>query len=205
MLEQDPKQSQAREDLSRFLSACYYEPSDAFAQEHLFDSMVNAAQLLDPQLEEGARKLGQAYASQEIQTLLVDYTRLFVGPMQPLAQPYGSSWLGSDAASKQSSIDGVLELYRLGGFEIDDELRELPDHVAIELEFFYLLQFTKNQASRSDRTDELAAAKQLERRFLNEHLRVWLAPFTAAVTSNAETDFYRELAVFTARFLGHEA
>lgn len=202
MSNHDPEQAQAREDLCRFLSACYYEPCAAFAEEHLFDSMFDAARRLDAQLAEAARALGQAFAAQDIQALLVDYARLFLGPMQPLAPPYGSSWLNGDAAAKQASIDDALELYRFGGFEIDETLRELPDHVAVQLEFLYLLKFAVNHARRSGSAEALAAAQQLEKRFCDEHLRVWIGPFTTAVKVNAETDFYRELAVFTALYLG---
>lgn len=201
MSDNDTKLAQAREDLCRFLSACYYEPSTAFAEERLFDSIADAAQVLSPQLAQSARQLELAFASQEIETLLIDYTRLFLGPTQVLAQPYGSSWLSAAAEDRQASIDGLLELYRLGGFELSDELNELPDHVAIELEFLYLLTFTKNQASRSGRVDELVAAEELEKRFVDEHLKTWLMPFTSAVASNADSAFYRELASFTVRCL----
>ena len=34
-----PDEATARQDLCRFLSACYYEPAPEFAEEKLFDSM----------------------------------------------------------------------------------------------------------------------------------------------------------------------
>ena len=39
----DPDRASAREDLCRFLAACYYEPGPEFAEEKLFDSMLAAA------------------------------------------------------------------------------------------------------------------------------------------------------------------
>lgn len=191
----------ARADLCRFLCACHYEPAVEFVEEKMFDSMIEAAGRIDPELGERARKLGQAFAAQDMQTLLIDYTRLFLGPGQPLAQPYGSCWLSGQTTLMQESTMAVLELYEQGGFEIDEEFRDLPDHVAVELEFLYLLIFTQNQARASGNVNDLVATQALQRRFLGEHLGAWISPFAQAVEAGAETAFYRELAGFTERFV----
>jgi putative dimethyl sulfoxide reductase chaperone len=205
MNDPDPQQATAREDLCRFLSACYYEPAPEFAEERLFDSMLAAAQQLDPELAEQARRLGEAFAAEDLQTLLVDYTRLFLGPVDPRARPYGSSWLGGEGALMEDSTLAVLDLYREGGFEIDEDFRDLPDHVAVELEFLYVLNFRQNQARGLGDTGARAECEQLQQRFLADHLARWIGPFSAAVRAGAETAFYRELAAMTERFvLGFE-
>lgn len=201
MSDYDPDEATAREDLCRFLSACYYEPAQEFAEEHLFDAMLVAAARIHPDLADHARKLGAAFAAQDLQTLLVDYTRLFLGPVQALANPYGSCWLDETAQSDGNSALAVIDLYRAGGFDVDEEFGELPDHVAVELEFLYLLTFAGNEARRAGQMADLSAAEQLERQFLGEHLGAWVGPFAAAVKSGAETEFYRELAELTERFI----
>jgi putative dimethyl sulfoxide reductase chaperone len=198
MTDLDPDQAAAREDLCRFLSACYYEPAAEFAEERLFDSILAAAQRLDPALSEPARRLGEAFAAQDLQTLLVDYTRLFLGPVNPRAKPYGSSWLSSESTLMQDSTLAVLDLYREGGFDIDEAFRDLPDHVAVELEFLYVLNFRQNQARLLGDGAAQAEAESLQQRLLETHLGRWIVPFTAAVKSGAETAFYRELADLTA-------
>ncbi|MHB8950745.1 MAG: TorD/DmsD family molecular chaperone, partial [Rhodoferax sp.] len=132
-----PDEATARADLCRFLSACFYEPAPEFAEEKLFDSMLLAATQVHPDLAEHARKLGEAFAAQDLQTLLVDYTRLFLGPVQALASPYGSSWLGAPAQTQEQENPAlaVLDLYSAGGFETDEAFSDLPDHMAVELEF----------------------------------------------------------------------
>lgn len=200
-----PDEATARADLCRFLSACYYEPAPEFAEENLFHSMLVAAASIHPDLADSARRLGEAFAAQDLQTLLVDYTRLFLGPMQALASPYGSSWLSAPVQTEENPPLAVLDLYSAGGFEIDEEFRELPDHVAVELEFLYLLIFNKNQASQAGNMDDLTLTELLQRRFLGEHLGVWMGPFAAAVKAGADTAFYRELAAFTERFVRMEA
>jgi TorA maturation chaperone TorD len=205
MSKYDPNPASAREDLCRFLSACYYEPCPEFKEEKLFDSMLVAATRVDPDLAPLARTLGEAFEAQDLQTLLVDYTRLFLGPLEALAKPYGSFWLKAPTSTDDNPPLAILDLYNEGGFEIDGEFRELPDHVAVELEFLYLLTFKENQAQATGRRDEASSVALLQRRFLCEQLGAWIGPFAAAVTAGAETDFYPTLAELTERFVRMEA
>jgi putative dimethyl sulfoxide reductase chaperone len=189
---QDQELRLARADLCRFVAACYYEPGPEFAEERLFDSMVAAATRIDPELAPCARRLGDAFFAETRENLLVDYTRLFLGPAAALAQPYGSFWLSGENALMQDSAMAGLALYEEGGFEIDENFRELPDHIAAELEFLYLLICQ-------------GAMEKLRKRFLGEHLGRWVRPFTEAMQAGAETAFYRELAQLTERIVAMEA
>jgi TorA maturation chaperone TorD len=195
----------AREDLCRFLSACYCEPSADFSEEHLFDSMLAAAAAIDPDLAECARKLGAEFVAQDMETLLVDYTALFIGPAQPRAMPYASFWLTDDQSMRHEATMAVLDFYEQGGFDVSEEIHELPDHVAVELEFLYALIFAQNQAQLGGNAADLAAVNALHRRFVVEHLNGWLGDFAAAVRAGAGTAFYRELAELTGKFVRLEA
>lgn len=198
------EKAQAREDLCRFVAACYYEPGVEFAEERLFDSMTEAAMRIGPEFAVRARSLGEAFAAAGLENLLLDYTRLFLGPVEILAQPYGSAWLGDAKTLMQDSTIAVVELYEQGGFEIDEEFRELPDHVAAELEFLYLMIFRENEARRNGKLDALQTVSGLKRRFLEEHLGRWIGPFADAVRAHAQSAFYRELATLTAHFVNME-
>lgn len=198
-------QAGAREDLCRFLAACYCEPSTDFSEEHLFDSMLAAAAAIHPDLAACARKLGAAFVAQDMETLLVDYTALFIGPSQPRAMPYASFWLTDDQSMRHEATMAVLDFYEQGGFDVSDDLHELPDHIAVELEFLYLLIFARNQAPPGGNMDDLVAANALHRRFAVEHLGAWVSAFADAVKSGAGTAFYGELAELTRRFVQMEA
>ncbi len=195
----------AREDLCRFLSACYCEPTAIFSEEHVFESMLAAASAIDPNLAESARKLGAAFVAQDMQTLLVDYTALFIGPAQPRAMPYASFWLTDDQSMRHEATMAVLDFYEQGGFDVSEDIHELPDHVAVELEFLYALIFAQNQAQLGGDVEELSAANALHRRFVVEHLGVWIGSFADAVNSGAGTAFYSELAELTGKFVRMEA
>ncbi len=204
MTEDVQANASAREDLCRFLSACYCEPTAAFAEERVFNSMLTAATAIHPDLAMRARKLGEAFAARDLEELLVDYTRLFLGPIKALASPYESAWLGENADPEQDSTAAVRELYEQGGFDVSEDFSDLPDHVAVELEFLYLLLFTQRLAKSSGNLADLAAVQLLQRRFLGEHLGSWIADFTATVKVHAETAFYRALAELTECFVKME-
>lgn len=195
----DELQGAARADFCRFLAACYYEPDPSFAEEGLFDAMAGVASHVDGALEEASVRLGDAFAADRLEDLLVDYTRLFLGPVDAPAKPYGCVWLGSGSTLMQDSTMAVLALYEEAGFGLTEDFRDLPDHVAAELEFLYLLLHRENGDPPG--ADE---ARRLKARFLDEHLGRWADPFTEAVETHARTRFYRELAVLTRRFLAAE-
>lgn len=197
MTDTEVRHALAREDLCRLLAACYYEPEPAFAEEGLFDNLLAAAQQVDEAFVPHAQALGETFRSTEPQILLLDYTRLFLGPMDILAKPYGSVWLTADKTLMGETSMAVLGLYEEGGFELDEEFRELPDHIAAELEFLYLLIFRENELRRTGATGQLGGLSDLKRRFLGEHLGQWVRPFTAAMTNNAKSPFYRNLAALT--------
>lgn len=206
MSNDEAERSAAQADLYRLLSACYYEPTAAFEQEKLFDSLAAAAAQLDAGLAAAAARLGQAFGAQDLQALKVDYTRLFLGPVEPLARPYGSFWIsGGDSPLMQESTHDALEQYRLGGFDVDAAFLDLPDHVAVELEYLYVLGFRRLAALRREAHDEAAAIDGLQGQFLERHLGAWVGPFTAALQAGARTAFYRELAELTRRAVALQA
>ncbi|HSN44923.1 MAG TPA: molecular chaperone TorD family protein, partial [Casimicrobiaceae bacterium] len=91
-----------------------------------------------------------------------------------------------------------------GGFDLSEDFRELPDHIAAELEFLYLLIHRENMAQRESDLDGLAVTLKLRGRFLAAHLGAWIEPFTTAMESSAQTDYYRTLADLTRRFVASE-
>ena len=201
----DQERDTAREDLCRFLAACYYQPSPEFAEEKVFDSMLEAAMRIHADLAAHARRLGEEFASEGPENLLLDYTRLFLGPTHIIAKPYGSVWLEGRNTVMGDSTMAVVELYREGGFDMDEGFREAPDHIAAELEFLYLLIFRESKAHRDAEPEVLKAMTALRKRFLDEHLGRWVGPFTAAVKAGAQRGFYRQLADLTERFVRMEA
>lgn len=190
-------------DLCRLAAICHYEPEGAFAEEGVFGAMAAGAARLDQALARCAERLREAFAAAALEELRIDYSRLFLGPPSPLARPYASAWLapgpGKDATA------AILELYGEAGVEVDEGFRELPDHVAAELELLYLLAMRSATTALAGDSSGHGETEALRRRLVDEHLGRWIGPFAAAVCAGARTGFYRELGDFTARLIELEA
>jgi TorA maturation chaperone TorD len=206
MSDSDVKRIAARADLCRLLAACYYQPGPEFAEEPMFDSMRTAAAALDDGFAALARSLGDAFDAQPLDELQIDYTRLFLNPAGPLAAPYEAAWLaGKDPMLFDEVMQSVLDSYRAGGYEVQEDFRDLPDHIAAELEFLYTLIFREARAAASGNDAERDQVVDLRHRFVEQHLGRWVAPFTQALREGCEAAFYRTLADLTERIVQAEA
>ncbi len=204
MPDYDSERGIARENLSRLLAACYYQPGPEFMEEKVFDSMLDAATRIHPELATSAGRLGAHYAAEGHDALLLDYTRLFLGPNHIIAKPYGSVWLEGGNTVMGESTMAALKLYAEGGFDMSGEFREVPDHIAVELEFLYLLIYRENEAHRNGDLEARQAKAALRKRFLDEHLGRWVGPFTAAMLAGTQTEYYRQLSELTRGFIDTE-
>ena len=206
MSDSDVKRIAARADLCRLLAACYYQPGPEFAEERVFDSMRTAAAEIDADMASLVDALATGFSAQPLEELQIDYTRLFLNPTGPLASPYESAWIaGRDPMLVDEIARSVLDGYRSGGYEVDADFRDLPDHIAAEMEFLYALIFREARAAASGNDAERAEAVDLRRRFLEQHLGRWIGPFAQALRSGGETALYRTLADLTERFVRSEA
>lgn len=185
----------ARADIYRLLSACYYEPEDSFLEEDVFGQMAEALMRYETENANIAERMETAFREAGSEPLLLDYTRLFLGPLGIRAKPYGSVYLEGENVIMGDSTVAVQERYHEGGFKLEKTFIEVPDHVAAELEFLYLLSAQLgNSETTADRYEELV---RLKHRFLREHLGLWVTPFTNAMENGAETEFYRLVATLT--------
>lgn len=201
MTAQEFARSAALADMCRLLAACYYEPAPEFSEERLFDSLIDAAGHIDADLAARARELKSSFEVLTPQELLVDYAHLFLGPVGTLAVPYESAWLAKGGDAVIDTMQAIDELYADGGFEVDPEFRDLPDHLAVELEFLYTLLFRRAAALRDGDDAALKELDALRERLISGHLDRWLPEFQTAVLEGAQCRFYRELADLTALFV----
>jgi TorA maturation chaperone TorD len=188
----------ARAEVYRFLSACFYQPEGFFQEEDLFGQLKMAMAKASPKWVPEVAAMDVCFRSSGSEALLLDYSRLFLGPFDILARPYGSVYLDGEKVVMGDSTMQALALYREGGFEVADYFREMPDHVAVELEFLYLLSFRIGQAAAAEERTRLIS---LKRRFLAEHLGRWIGALHEAIQEGAETDFYKQLADLTDQFV----
>ncbi len=83
---------------------------------------------------------------------------------------------------------------------LDLNIKEAPDHIAIELEFMYFLIHKETEATLDNAPAAAAGYMRKQIDFLGTHLCRWVPGFSQKVGANARTQFYRKLANLTETF-----
>lgn len=188
-------------DSYRLLATCFYEPQlDTFGNGLLQD-LEESLKLICPVAADHAEtmiKMLQEYSEEQ---LLVDYARLFVGPLDLLAAPYGSVYLEREGRLMGDSTMAAADFYRSRGLVMDTDFREVPDHIAAELEFMYYLVYKEIEALEASDTAAASAALESQNLFMNIFLQPWIDKFSGRIAEGAETGFYRALAGCLSSFI----
>ncbi|KKN03753.1 hypothetical protein LCGC14_1104500 [marine sediment metagenome] len=174
----------------KVLAECYYPPD-----ERLMAMLAGLAESATGPIAEIVRCAGDV---PDIQPLQVDHAKLFVGPYQLLAPPYGSTYLEDGKLMGESTVD-VRGLY--AEEELDVIVKDAPDHVAVELEFMYLLASRRIEALEASDDDLADRYGRKQQSFLTVHLARWVPEFTARVEKAAQSEFYRTLGSVTRRIV----
>jgi len=185
---------QLRGDSFRLLAACFYQPQrDTFEEASLYN-LAESLKALCPGAADCAEemiKLLPVYSDEE---LLVDYSRLFVGPTELLAAPYGSVYLEKEGRVMGDSTMAAVAFYESRGLVMDTDFKEVPDHIAVELEFMSYLIFKEIEAIEGKNRTAAASALEAQELFMNNFLRPWADTFAGRMAVAAETGYYKALA-----------
>lgn len=190
-----------REDIYRLLAACYYPPSKALIEENCCTTLVTLLETIVPDAVQYAVDATVALGNSSLDDLAVEHARLFIGPFQLVAPPYGSIYLDDTKTVMGESTAKVAAFYHNCGLQLAEDFHELPDHCAVELEFISFLAFKQREAESSGNSDEVTRITSLQQEFLGRFLMPWLEQFTAAIISDGEAPFYQAIARCTATFI----
>jgi len=193
----------ARMDVYKGLSACYVFPEASLIaqlkkleQQLLF---LNSDAFAPAMLMRSELQL-----TENIEILKVEFSRLFIGPYRLAAPPYGSIYLeGKRKIMGDSTID-VHKRYIDNGLAISENFKDVPDHIAAELEFMYFLVFKEISAIRSEQLNEGSECLYRQQSFLSDHLGAWVQDFTHDTELGTEFDFYRNLAIATRVYIAED-
>ncbi len=194
------KHESSRMTAFRILSDCFFLPDPGLSEklEDLEFNMTNVCETAVP-LIQNMRKEFKTYA--DLKPLTVDFAKLFVGPYQLSAAPYGSVYLEGERKMMGNSTLDVRERYRDAGLDTAKTFKDAPDHISAELEFMHYLIFKEIESfSNSDPATAIGYV-QKQKSFLEDHLMAWVPEFAGSIVEHAETRFYQNLAKTTKAFL----
>ena len=132
-----------------------------------------------------------------IQDLNVDSTRLFYGPGRVLAPLWESVHFTEERLVFQESTLDVRRWYQRFGLEPENLHKEPDDHIALEMAFIAHLASLGVQALEIGDQDGCEELLQAQREFASLHLLRWAPLWCQQVIENAQTDFYRGIAMVT--------
>jgi len=127
--------------------------------------------------------------TKELQT---EYAALFVGPFELIAPPYGSVYLDGKHMLMGDSTMEVKRMYRQAGLIL--ETKEVPDHIALELEFASYLADKMELLPAGDDEDHREEMAVIYNRFLQHHLTRWVPEFCQRIRTGSSSTFYCSLA-----------
>ena len=182
-------------DCFKMLAACFYEPNkEMFIQERLCEKLSSLFFTLGcADAKTATHNMKQALIENSDEEMKVEYASLFVGPFELIAPPYGSVYLEKTRRLMGDSTMAVLNKYREAGLKID--VKEQPDHIAIELEFMHYLYCMEAAAIQEDDHEKEINTASLSTRFLTTCLSPWVHPFCQNIKTGTNNLFYTNLAV----------
>lgn len=206
--------AQVRGEIHKWLALCFYAPTRELANDIARGSLASALRNLLGNSEAAVWEEGisaiEAHSDQQdgldaeelYRSLKQEYTRLFIGPGKLPAPPYESVYrqdvpeLELGLVMGRSTVD-ARRRYAEAGLHLSPDFTDLPDHVAVELEFMYFLCAKEAEAWQAEDRETALRHQSAQYAFLGEHLVQWIPSFCQAVVQAAQVEFYRGLARLT--------
>ena len=210
--DQSPARTELRARVYKLLSDCYQSPDAEFPER--MRELSGLLNTLHPDIRlevpENETIPDDAEAGTFLEQLKVEHARLFIGPFSLPVPPYGSMYLDEEEHLMAESTQDVHRWYLSEG--IETAMKEMPDHICVELEFLYLLAYREqkaqekavrsNAAGHVDDTGRPDAAgranvaaptgaanpstyRDKQRRFLEQHPGRWIPAFEKKVREHA--------------------
>jgi len=219
------RDAQARGDMYAFLAAVYLRPPTADLVRHLLaeDFLEELSSLFGEEKVADLKKFAaDTHPDSDFAALDQEYMNLFAVPTGRYVTPFEDVYQGQivEGMLKRGPLMGeraiaARRIYRAAGADMDRTCKELPTHIGVELSYMNFL--CERQAAAigdeegqalPDEEKRTAANsvryRELQIKFLNEHLNAWFPQLSRSIQANAKSNFYLGLARITVAFLAYD-
>ena len=194
----------ARMETYKALAGCFFPPDDHLPQNA--ENLATHAPTWVPEVQDWTLTMLESLPGDEQgrEALKVEHARLFLGPFEVLAPPFGSVYFHVNKMLAHESTDDAAARYREAGVASAPDAANPADHVTAELEFMFYLLFQEHAALCRD--DAPAVREWRDRRtdFFPIHLGAWGPLFADRVISFAQSPFYKHLGLVAKSILKTE-
>lgn len=140
----------------------------------------------------------------EPEKLALEHTRLFIGPYRLPAPPYESVYRTAERLVMQQPTIEVRKAYLQAGLQVKGIHTNPDDHISAELEFMEYLCDKTASSMRNQDAHKAMKHIELQEKFLEEHLNIWVPAFSEDILKSTEQDFYRGAASLLRGFISLE-
>lgn len=191
-----------RGECYRFLAACFYQPKkEMLGAEQFLPALAFNLQTVCPAAAPSAERMKETLAGYTEEELVVEYARLFVGPFGVKAPPYGSIYLDNDRTVMGPSTMETIGMYEQEGLARDNGFHELPDHIAVELEFMYYLSYRQAESLQKGDLPRAEVYRLKQEQFRTQFLAAWVPSFCTHIKEESDNTFYNALADCVTTFI----
>lgn len=139
-----------------------------------------------------------------------EYLRLFVGPGRVPCPPYESVHRQDRPILEKGLVMGpstadVRHRYAKADLVLPKNFTDLPDHIAVEMEFMHFLCSEELKSIQQGYPQESTKRRKMEQEFLKEHLEPWVERFADCVLKSTNSSFYRSAAGLLKAFVKNES
>lgn len=172
---------------------CQPEQEIAIKNE-IFERLKSSLKIICPDCVENCDLLINSIKNYKPLELLVEYTRLFIGPFKILVQPYSCMYFGAKALMSDETL-WVINFYEKMELEFENKkVKDAPDHIAVETEFLYYLTFNMLKEIENNNFEKAKFYYNGQSEFFNKHYKVWVFKFCDLIIENSKNDYYKNLA-----------
>lgn len=194
---------QARGTVFNLFTALLCQPDEELVNSvHVFDTLNSAFKIVATECVSDVNWLKESISQYSVTELLVEYTRLFIGPFGLVAPPYSSVYFGDNNVLMSEETLRVINFYTRMGLKFNaEEVKDAPDHVVIETEFMYHLLFNEAKELEAGNIAQAEHFWQSQHEFFTKHYQKWVPKFCKKITDNTKNDYYKELAGCLSKFV----
>jgi putative dimethyl sulfoxide reductase chaperone len=191
----------ARASAFNMLTALLCQPEEQVVEESApFDTLRSALEIVYPDGTPCVDRLQAALQQYTFQELLVEYTRLFIGPFKTPVSPYSSLYFGTDRVMDDTTL-WVMECYKKAGLEFNYDIKDVPDHITVETEFMYYLIHSEIKELDAGRQEAARACWENQQEFFGQHYRKWVPQFCAKIAAETKNVYFKTLSTCVKSFI----
>jgi TorA maturation chaperone TorD len=191
----------ARASVFNVFTALLCQPEeDLIRNNEVFDTLKLALNNVNPDCSEIVGRMQEAIKQSTAQELLIEYTRLFIGPFKTLVPRYSSLSFRDHTLMSDETV-WVIDFYRKAGLKFDEETKDVPDHIAIETEFMYWLIHNEIKALDSGDRDRSFSLWENQQEFFDKHYKKWAPKFCTKVATETNNEYFKLLSECFNKFI----